>query len=218
MTKKAKKLGHADTSDDRTGRPSFQETLSRIFSSGEYRHLDPELVVQIMNSYSDCEPVLSLDKLHEHRLAAGGQISEDFKTVNILAYIAWVCRKRHLKIARNRVGISVEHANKIAMDLVEKERQKFLELSERKQATRIGCSWQTWQRTLLYQILKLKRPARKPSSPKTVSLTATLEAVTGEDDRELQRLIDEQEADKEPSPLEPDPPDRTRATHFGKRL
>jgi hypothetical protein len=43
-------------------------------------------------------------------------------------------------------------------------------------------------------------------------------ATEGNDDVELQRLIAEQEADAEPSPLDDDPPDRPRKVRQHKRL
>jgi hypothetical protein len=58
-------------------------------------------------------------------------------------------------------------------------------------------------------------------APKALSLTSDLEAVTGEGEPNevLEQLIAEQEADHEPSPLEPDPPDsRPKKVHSRKRL
>jgi hypothetical protein len=70
---------------------------------------------------------------------------------------------------------------------------------------------------------KLRRRSERmmlTSSPKAQSLTAEREAVTGEGDRDkiLQELIAEQDADKEPSPLEGDPPNRPRKIHSRKRV
>jgi hypothetical protein len=119
--------------------------------------------------------------------------------------------------------MTVEEANTKAMKLARKMRAGFFALSERQQAKQIGCSWQTWSRTPFYRKAQAKRPAgkrSKPPSPKTESLTAGREAVTGEGDKDevLQQLIAEQEADKEPSPLETAPPNRPRKIHSRKRL
>jgi hypothetical protein len=122
-----------------------------------------------------------------------------------------------------RQRMSVDRANEKAQRLAMKMRMAFFALSERQQAELIGCSWKTWTKTPFYKKAKEKRPAglgRKPASPKTASLTPKVEATTGEGDRDevLQQLIEEQEADREPSPLESDPPNRPRQVHFRKRL
>ena len=119
--------------------------------------------------------------------------------------------------------MTVEKANEKAMKLARKMRKGFFAFSERQQADEIGCSWATWKKTAFYAEAQRKRPAsklKKPSSPKTESLTAEREAVTGEGDRDevLKQLAAEQEADKEPSPLECDPPSRPRKIHSRKRL
>ena len=61
---------------------------------------------------------------------------------------------------------------------------------------------------------------RRPSSPRTESLSAGRETVVveGERNKILNDLIAEQKGDREPSPLESDPPDRSRRIHFRKRL
>jgi hypothetical protein len=117
----------------------------------------------------------------------------------------------------------VKQANDKAMKLARKIRAFFFALSERQQAEQIGCSWQTWVRTEFYRTAKAKRPtskSSKPSSPKTESLTSRMEAVTGEGSKDevLEQLIADQETDKEPSPLENDPPNRPRKVHTHKRL
>lgn len=53
--------------------------------------------------------------------------------------------------------------------------------------------------------------------PKAVALSAVEHAIA-ERDAELDRLIHEQAEDYEPSPLEPDPPDRRRRVYGGKRV
>ena len=115
--------------------------------------------------------------------------------------------------------MSVEEANAKAMKLARKQRAGFFALSIRQQAELIGCSFKTWKKTPFFKTAQEKRPAgklRKTSSPKTVSLTDGLEAVTGEGgkDQTLQDLIADQEADSEPSSLE----SRPRKIHSHKRL
>ena len=119
--------------------------------------------------------------------------------------------------------MTVGKANEEAMKHARKKRQGFFALSERQQAELIGCSWTTWRKTPFYAEALKKRPTskpKKPSSPKAVSLTAEREAVTGEGDRDevLKQLVAEQEADKEPSPLESDSPNHPRKIHSRKRL
>ena len=106
---------------------------------------------------------------------------------------------------RKRKGMTVEEANEKAMQLARELRAGFFALSERQQAKLIGCSWATWKKAPFYPHAQGKRPAgqrKKPPSPKAESLTAGREGVTGEGDKNevLQKLIDEHEADKEPSP------------------
>jgi hypothetical protein len=126
-------------------------------------------------------------------------------------------------LAEAKSRMTVEQASEEAMKLAHKLRARFFALSERQQAEMIGCHWQTWKRTPFFSQLKKRRLDSKqkmPSSPKTESLTSGREAVIGEGDRDevLEKLMAEQEADKEPSPLENDPPYRPRKVHFRKRL
>lgn len=125
--------------------------------------------------------------------------------------------KQEREVPKHRM--TVDDANEKAMKLAHRMRAGFFALSERQQAKLIGCSWTTWKRTPFYAEAQEKRPAGKQqqsSSPKTESLTAGREAVTGEGDKDevLKHLIAEQEADKEPSPLESGP----RKIHSRKRL
>jgi hypothetical protein len=118
-----------------------------------------------------------------------------------------------------RSRMKVGEANDKAMKLAGEMRDGFFALSGRQQAKMIGCSWATWTKTDFYVIAQDKRPGGKRqrvTSPKTLSLTAEREAVTGEGgkDEVLQKLIEEQEADNEPSPLM----DRPRRIHSRKRL
>jgi hypothetical protein len=119
--------------------------------------------------------------------------------------------------AKQSRRMTVEEANETAMKLAKQMKQGFFLLSEREQAKKIRCSWQTWKKTPFY--LKSKKHKARlaskagspdaPGSPPVVSLTSNLEAVTGEGspNEVLEQLIAEQEADSEPSPLADDLPD-----------
>jgi hypothetical protein len=56
-----------------------------------------------------------------------------------------------------RRPMSVEEVNEKAMDLAKKMKDEFFLLSERKQAERIGCAWETWSKTEFYKKAKEKR-------------------------------------------------------------
>jgi hypothetical protein len=110
------------------------------------------------------------------------------------------------------VRMTVAEANEKAMEIARRIGQEFFLLSERKQAKRIGCSWKTWTKTDFYQGAKNKKAhlarqivrGHSPKSPPVVGLSDTLQAVTGEGERDevLNGLIAEHKADFEPSPLE----------------
>jgi hypothetical protein len=93
--------------------------------------------------------------------------------------------------------ITKEEANTRARDAL-KAKQKW---SVRKLAEAIGCSeglvaklpaWRTW--------LDEHKPKRD-RAPKAISATSKVLEAVGEPDSELERLIDEQQSDFEPSPL-----------------
>jgi hypothetical protein len=118
-------------------------------------------------------------------------------------------------------------ANEQALRVAKKLGISFFSLSESAQARAIGCHLKTWRKTPFYQAAQKKRPrttrkqpktARKQSGKRAVAFTETVEAVTGREDEELKRLLGDQEADYEPSPLEADPPDRPRRVRERKRL
>jgi hypothetical protein len=125
---------------------------------------------------------------------------------------------------------TVEAANTQALNLARKYRRAFFTMSLTKQAKLIGCHWKTWKKTKLYlEAVKDGRIAPpKPKAPKVVTFTDRIEAATGEGEkdeiqkevaeRETRRLIAEQSADAEPSPLEDDLPGRERKAHSRKRL
>lgn len=119
-------------------------------------------------------------------------------------------------------GMSVDEANDKAKKLVEEMGKAFFVMSKRKQVKLIGCHIKTWKKTPLFQeaLKKGKITPPKPKAAKVSSLTSACEAVTGEGDRDevLKQLIADQETDKEPSPLESDPPNSPRKIHSRKRL
>lgn len=108
--------------------------------------------------------------------------------------------------------MSKEEANERAIQLTEAD-PSFLDKSLREWAAAIDCSeglvvkLRLWKETM-------KRTGRgkrgRARVPKAVSLTrgleATFEGSKGDAPDELERLIEEQRADAEPSPLEDDPP------------
>jgi hypothetical protein len=118
-----------------------------------------------------------------------------------------------LKPAATRSRTSVEEANKEAMRLAGSMGKAFFAWSDARQAKKIGCDVRTWRKTTFYREARRKlsrmRPptATKKPSRRAVSLTPEVEAVTGqgEPDELLQRLMEQQEADREPSPCDPRP-------------
>jgi hypothetical protein len=120
--------------------------------------------------------------------------------------------------------MTIEEANRKAMDLARKKKEFFL-LSERRQASLIGCACATWRKTPFYKKAKVEKTkvakrmaeGNLPASTAVVSLTDELEAVTGKGRRDevLQQLIEEQKADNEPSPLDED---RPKKVHSRKHL
>jgi hypothetical protein len=127
-----------------------------------------------------------------------------------------------------------EQANLRALELAKQLGKPFFHLSESEQARRIGCSWRTWSRTTFYKEAR-KRKAQlggrggrdgQAGSPPVTGLTDDLEAAAYEAgqtqsgrDEVLNKIIAEQEADNEPSPLEGDPPGaRPRKVYTRRRL
>src|SRR5262249_20575463 len=106
-----------------------------------------------------------------------------------------------------RPPMSAEEANRRAVKLAEANPSFAREPRLRQWAKAIGCSaglvvkLPFWRATM-----EQTGRGRKDNvpAPKVVSLTRDLEAVTGEGDRdeELKRLIAEQAADSEPSPVD----------------
>jgi hypothetical protein len=118
--------------------------------------------------------------------------------------------------------MSKTDANEKAKVLAKRYGRAFFQMSKRKQAELIGCHCRTWAATDLYRSA-VKKGLVSPSktrSPKTVSFTSEQEKVTGEGERDevLRQLLAECAADNEPSPLDHDPPGRSRKVHAHKRL
>ncbi len=104
--------------------------------------------------------------------------------------------------------MSKDDANKIAMRLAKTD-GSFVHKTQREWADAIGCSaglityLPFWR-----EVAKETGRARRGKAPRVVSLTQKVLAVTADPHAELVRLVSEQEADAEPSPLETDPADR----------
>jgi hypothetical protein len=122
--------------------------------------------------------------------------------------------------ARRRPGMKLAAANSKAIELAKSD-PAFLSGSLREWAEAIGCSEGQVAKLDLW-IAKQREADHKSNqskSPRTVSLTGGLLATTPADcDDPLQRLIREQKADDEPSPLEPDPPDKPLRVQLRKKL
>jgi hypothetical protein len=118
---------------------------------------------------------------------------------------------RKATAAAKRKRMTVEEANQRAVQLA-KAKRTFVLCSLREWAEAIGCSTGLVPKLPLWQ-KTMKRTSQsradRTSVPKVVHTSESLDAVTGEGDRDevLNRLIAEQEADKEPSSLDNDPPD-----------
>lgn len=96
-------------------------------------------------------------------------------------------------------------ANHRATELAKADRF-FVERSQREWANLIHCSEGLVSKLPLWQE-KMRRAGGLAAAPKAVRFTDALEKTVGKPNEELQRLIDEQKSDSEPSPLEEDAPD-----------
>lgn len=103
--------------------------------------------------------------------------------------------------ANGRRGMSREEANYRARGILRENPN----ITVRELASRIGCSTGLVSQLTSYRVVRERLDSdAQPKKPKTVSLSDDLLAMTGRDDEALKRLIEEQEADSEPSPLEDD--------------
>jgi len=120
-----------------------------------------------------------------------------------------------------RRTVSVAEANAKAMELANAD-PSFLERTARHWAAMIGCSPATIVKTRLWQVTVRRTGRSRTNGPRTMPsvfpLTSQTLAREGKEDAELQRLIGEQEADFEPSPLEDDPPGLPRRVRERKDL
>jgi hypothetical protein len=105
---------------------------------------------------------------------------------------------------RSRHRMTVEEANDNAMEQAKKKKKAFFGLSEREQAKRIGCSWQTWSKTDFYRravqegwLSKKRAKGSTAGSRRVIGLTPTLEAAVGEGegDEVLKQLAADESAE-----------------------
>jgi hypothetical protein len=79
----------------------------------------------------------------------------------------------------------------------------------RELAEAVGCSEGKATMLPAWRALMEKRNERaKPKKPRAISLTNSVLATEGHEDEALKRLVEEHEADWEPSPLDEDMPDK----------
>jgi hypothetical protein len=119
------------------------------------------------------------------------------------------------RVGRSRKTAS--EANARARDLARSFGEAFFAMSESAQARKIGCHPKTWRKTEFYKAAarqgKIKRRNSARSRP-AVNLSDSILASNGnvqrkdrlhkERDAQLNKLIEEQEQDYEPSPVEND--------------
>src|SRR5262249_23970759 len=117
--------------------------------------------------------------------------------------------------------ITAKETNSKAMELAEAD-GAFVERTLRECVAAIGCSVGVVAKVRLGKATRRKTGRGTKdgvAAPKVVSLTPSLEATVGDEGPELNRLVAEQRADMEPSPLEDDPPGtRPRRVRTRKRL
>jgi hypothetical protein len=109
-----------------------------------------------------------------------------------------------------RLYTKVAEANETAKGMVKKEGKAFLDLSESKQAKRLGCHLLTWRKTEMYRQIQRKKAAlakqATPRGPRVVGFTPGVEArVADEREKTVQELVAEQQQDFEPAPTDPTP-------------
>jgi hypothetical protein len=106
--------------------------------------------------------------------------------------------------ARRRPTLTKDEANITAREfLVRNPKATARDLSRA-----IGCSLGMVSSLPSWQAVQEQRAkGREPKQPKVVSLTRKMQQATGVEDSQLAKLINEQRADAEPSPLDDDAPD-----------
>jgi len=116
--------------------------------------------------------------------------------------------------------MSKEQANNRAMALGRADSDFEDKPKVRIWAKKIGCSTGQVPNLPYYRdCAERAGTARRgqPPKPKTVSLTTNVLATVACEDEDLERLIAEQHADREPSPLAPDPPSKPTKVRQHKR-
>lgn len=117
--------------------------------------------------------------------------------------------------------MSRTEANEKAMELAKADPNFAKNPSPTRWAKEIGCSVGTVYNLSFFQVCQVRSgQGRGRGSPNVVGFTDKLESTTGEGNKHevLDRLIAEQDADSEPSPLEDDPPDAPQRVRHRKRL
>jgi len=117
-------------------------------------------------------------------------------------------------------GMKKDEANNRAMSLARANPEFAKNCTVRRWAEAIGCSTGTAATLPFYlQCSERADTSRKGKAkrPEVVSLTKEVEARAGWDNRNLNRLVAEQEGDFEPSPLAADPPDNPLKVRQHKR-
>ena len=95
---------------------------------------------------------------------------------------------------QSKKRVTVDEANPLVREYLKKNASPARRVTVRELAKHIGCSNYTITKTAAWTAYNEKRRARE-KPPKAVGFTKELEAVTGREDEELSRLIQEQEAD-----------------------
>ena len=104
--------------------------------------------------------------------------------------------------------MTLEKANEKAMKLA-KANPQFVHRTQREWAKDIGCAvGQVSNLPFWIEVAIRTGRKRKGKRPRVVSLTDKVLAATADPEAEMNRLIAESNADREPSPLELDPNDR----------
>src|SRR5262249_45594754 len=121
-------------------------------------------------------------------------------------------------VAVDKSKMTMGKANAKAMKLAEADPQ-FVRRTLREWAKEIGCSAGLIPRLRFWrEVAKRTGRARKPKAPRVVSITDKVLAVTPDPQVELSRLIAEQNADREPSPLENGRADKGARIRHRKKL
>jgi hypothetical protein len=118
-------------------------------------------------------------------------------------------------------GMKKDEANNRAMSLARADSEFVENCSVRKWAEAIGCSTGLVLKLPFYQQCSERADTSrkgKAKRPEIVALTKAVEARAGCEDKDLERLVAEQEGDFEPSPLAADPPDNPLKVRQHKRL